>query len=155
MVIDGISLVRDALKLPDYRLETVAQAVLGRGKLLDRDAPDAAQEILRLHREDPAALCAYNREDARLVLEILEHEGLLDLCVERSLLSGMQLDRVGASIASFDLLYLPELRRRGFVAPSVDSARASAGVRAGRCSIRFPASTATSRSSTSRACTRA
>jgi DNA polymerase-2 len=32
----------------------------------------------------------------------------------------MQLDRVGASIASFDLLYLPELRRRGIVAPSVD-----------------------------------
>src|SRR4030095_4349447 len=50
---------------------------------------------------------------------ILEHEGLLSLAVERSLLSGMQLDRVGASIASFDLLYLPELRRRGFAAPSV------------------------------------
>ena len=131
MVLDGIALVRDALKLPDYRLETVAQAVLGRGKLLDHDAPDAAQEILRLHREDPAALCAYNLEDARLVLEILEHEGLLDLCIERSLLSGMQLDRVGASIASFDLLYLPELRRRGFVAPSVDASRASAGVSGG------------------------
>ena len=131
MVLDGIALVRDALKLPDYRLETVAQAVLGRGKLLDREVPDAAQEILRLHREDPAALGAYNLEDARLVLELLEHEGLLDLCVERSLLSGMQLDRVGASIASFDLLYLPELRRRGFVAPSVDSERASAGVSGG------------------------
>jgi DNA polymerase-2 len=73
MVIDGIALVRDALKLPDYRLETVAQAVLGQGKLLDRDAPDAALEILRLHREDPVALCAYNREDARLALAILEH----------------------------------------------------------------------------------
>ncbi len=131
MVIDAIALVRDALKLPDYRLETVAQAVLGRGKLLDHDAPDAALEILRLHREDPAALCAYNREDAQLVLEILEHEGLLDLCIERSLLSGMQLDRVGASIASFDLLYLPELRRRGFVAPSVDASRTSAGVSGG------------------------
>ncbi len=131
MAIDGIALVRDALKLPDYRLETVAQAVLGRGKLLDHDAPDAALEIQRLHREDPAALCAYNREDAKLVLEILEHEGLLDLCIERSLLSGMQLDRVGASIASFDLLYLPELRRRGFVAPNVDSSRASAGVSGG------------------------
>ena len=32
----------------------------------------------------------------------------------------MQLDRVGASIASFDALYLPELRRRGFVAASVE-----------------------------------
>lgn len=127
MVLDGIGLVRDALKLEDYRLETVAQAVLGRGKLLDREAPDAALEIQRLHREDPAALAAYNREDARLVLDILAREGLLALAIERSSLSGMQLDRVGASIASFDLLYLPELRRRGYVAPSVDREAAPAG----------------------------
>jgi DNA polymerase-2 len=43
----------------------------------------------------------------------------------------MQLDRVGASIASFDLLYLPELRRRGVVAPSVDSSRKTAPVQGG------------------------
>ena len=131
MVLDGIALVRDALRLEDYRLETVAQAVLGRGKLLDREAPDAAMEIDRLWREDPEGLVAYNREDARLALEILEREGLLALTVERSLLSGMQLDRVGASIASFDLLYLPELRRRGVVAPSVDSERHGALVHGG------------------------
>jgi DNA polymerase-2 len=130
-VVDGIPLVRDALRLPDYRLETVARAVLGRGKLIDAEGPDAAAEILRLHREDPAALAAYNREDARLVLEILEREGLLALTLERSLLSGMQLDRVGASIASFDLLYLPELRRRGVVAPSVDPERKTEEVRGG------------------------
>jgi DNA polymerase-2 len=35
---------------------------------------------------------------------------------------------VGASIASFDLLYLPELRRRGRVAPSVDADRPGAAV---------------------------
>jgi len=123
MVLDGPNLVRDALRLQDYRLDTVAHAVLGRGKRLDPEAPDAVAEIQRLYREDPEALAAYNLEDARLVLEILEHEGLLALTVERSLLSGMQLDRVGASIASFDLLYLPELRRRGVVAPSVDPGR--------------------------------
>ena len=65
------------------------------------------------------------------MLEILEHEGLLALARERSLLSGMQLDRVGASIASFDLLYLPELRRRGCVAPCVDASRKEAQVRGG------------------------
>jgi len=123
------------LRLEDYRLETAARAILGRGKLLDSDAPDAAAEITRLYWEDPEALVAYNREDARLVLDILEKEGLLELALERSLLSGMQLDRVGASIASFDLLYLPELRRRGIVAPSVDRSpsdeRRSATVRGG------------------------
>jgi DNA polymerase-2 len=131
MVLDGIDLVRSALRLEDYRLETVARAVLGRGKRIDAEATDAPAEIARMFREDPAALAAYNREDARLVLEILEREGLLALARERSLLSGMQLDRVGASVASFDLLYLPELRRRGVVAPSVDASRKEAFVRGG------------------------
>ena len=131
MVLDGIPLVRDALRLDDYRLETVARAVLGRGKRIDTEVPDAAAEITRMYREDPEALVAYNLEDARLVLDILEHEGLLDLTLERSLLSGMQLDRVGASIASFDLVYLPELRRCGVVAPSVDTNRKTAPVQGG------------------------
>ncbi len=131
MVLDGIPLVRDAVRLEDYRLETVARALLGRGKLIDQEVPDPAAEIERLYREDPEALVAYNREDAQLVLDILEKEGLVDLTLERSLLSGMQLDRVGASIASFDLLYLPELRAHGFVAPSVDRERKSAPVRGG------------------------
>ncbi len=43
----------------------------------------------------------------------------------------MQLDRVGASIASFDLLYLPELRRRGRVAPNVDRERAAESIGGG------------------------
>jgi DNA polymerase-2 len=131
IALDGIPLVRDALRLEDYRLDTVARALLGRGKKIDEDAPDAAAEIERMYREDPPALVAYNLEDARLALEILEREGLLALALERSLLSGMPLDRVGASIASFDRLYLPELRRRGVVAPSVDTERKSAAVRGG------------------------
>ena len=131
VVLDGIPLVRDAVKLPDYRLETVARERLGRGKLIDQAAPDKAAEILRLHREAPEELVAYNREDAQLVLDILAHERLLELTVERSRLSGMPLDRVGASIASFDRLYLPELRKRGRVAPSVARERAQAGVRGG------------------------
>lgn len=127
VVLDGIALARESLRLVDYRLETVAQAVLGRGKKIDQDAPDAAAEISRLFREDPEALAVYNLEDARLVLEILEREGLLALAIERSLLSGMPLDRVGASVASFDRLYLPELRRRGRVAPSVERERLQEG----------------------------
>jgi DNA polymerase-2 len=122
VVLDGLALVRDAMRLDDYRLGAVAQELLGRGKRIAKEA-DPVVEIARMYREDPAALVAYNREDARLVVDILAHEGLIALAVERSLLSGMQLDRVGASIASFDLLYLPELRRRGRAAPSVASER--------------------------------
>jgi DNA polymerase-2 len=131
IVLDGIPLVRDALRLPDYRLETVARAVLDRGKLIDSEAPDSAAEISRLYAEEPEALVRYNLEDARLVLDILEHEGLLELTLERSLLSGMPLDRVGASIASFDRLYLPELRKHGVVAPNVDLERERVGLGGG------------------------
>ena len=131
IVLDGIPLVRDALRLPDYRLETVGQHVLGRGKKIDHEAPSAAHEILRMYRHDPESLVAYNLEDARLVPEILEHEGLLALTIERSRLSGMPLDRVGASVASFDRLYLPELRRRGRVAPSVAPERKSEWLQGG------------------------
>ena len=131
VVLDGIPLVRDAMRLEDYRLETVARAVLGRGKKIDQEAADAAAEIQRLYRDEPEALVAYNLEDARLVLEILEREGLLALTIERSRLSGMPLDRVGASVASFDRVYLPALRARGRVAPSVDRERTNVVVQGG------------------------
>ncbi len=130
-VLDGIPLVRDAfIPVQDYRLETVAQTLLGRGKQIDTNV-DPVAEITRLYREDPAALAAYNREDSRLVLDILKQEGLIELTIERSLLSGMPLDRVGSSIASFDRLYLPELRKRGYVAPSVGSNSIGRGVSGG------------------------
>ncbi len=130
VVIDGLALVRDALRLDDYRLGAVGKELVGRGKKI-AEVADPAAEIERMYREDPAALVAYNREDARLVLDILAHEDLVSLAVERSLLSGMPLDRVGASIASFDRLYLPELRKRGFAAPSVDPERKAALVQGG------------------------
>ena len=132
MVLDGIGLVRDAfIALDDFSLETAARSLLGRGKRIAHAGRGRAQEIERLYRDEPEAFVAYNREDAVLVQEILARESLLELAIERSLLSGMQLDRVGASIASFDLLYLPELRRRGRVAPSVDRERAPGRVSGG------------------------
>ena len=131
MVLDGIPLVREALRLDDYRLATVAEHVLGRRKLIDEEAPDAAAEITRMYRDDLAAFAAYNLEDARLVPALLEREGLIDLALERSRLTGMQLDRVAASIANFDLLYLPELRREGVVAPSVEPGRDAAPTQGG------------------------
>ncbi len=120
-VLDGLALVRGAfLRLEDYRLETAAQAILGRGKLIAGE--HRGPEIEAAYRDNPEFLVAYNLEDARLVLDILAQTGLVELAVRRSLLTGMQLDRVGASIASVDSLYLGALRARGFVAPSVQEA---------------------------------
>jgi len=122
VVLDGLALVRSSyLRLDDYRLETAAQVVLGRGKLFGPD--QRGSEIEHAYRHDPEALVAYNLEDARLVLEILTRLDLIELTVRRSLATGMQLDRVGAQIAAIDSLYLGALRARGRVAPSVSVAR--------------------------------
>jgi DNA polymerase-2 len=117
-VLDGLALLRSHfVKLDDYRLDTAAQAILGKGKLFQ--AEHRGQEIETSWRDEPARLAAYNLHDAQLVVEILERTGLVELVVRRSLLTGMQLDRVGAQIAAVDSLYLAELRARGRVAPSV------------------------------------
>jgi len=126
VVLDGIDLLKGAfVKLEDYRLDTAARALLGEGKV-DLDPAGGAgrgrgraEAIERAFRDDLPRFVRYNLADARLVLGILDKARLLELAVRRSLLTGMPLDRVGASIASFDFLYLHELRRRGRVAPNV------------------------------------
>ncbi len=129
VVLDGIDLMRSSfMKLEDYRLDTAARAVLGEGKVeLDgahegMSGRERAQAIDRTFHDNLPLFVEYNLADARLVLSILDRARLLDLAIRRCLLTGMPLDRVGASIASFDFLYLHELRRRGHVAPSVGAA---------------------------------
>jgi DNA polymerase II len=130
VAIDGLALLRSAfVRLEDYRLETAAREILGQGKTIASE--DRVEEILRRYNEDLPAFIAYNLNDARLVTEILEKKKLIGLAVRQSLLTGMPLDRTGASIASFDFLYLSELHRRGQVAPSVAADRPVAPTRGG------------------------
>jgi DNA polymerase-2 len=121
VVLDGLALMRSAwVRLDDYRLETASRTLLGKGKLIAGEHRGA--EIEAAWRDHPERLAAYNLQDARLVLELLAHAGLIELTVRRSLLTGMQLDRVSAQIAAVDSLYLRALRARGMVAPSVEGA---------------------------------
>jgi DNA polymerase-2 len=123
VVMDGIDLLRGAfVRLEDYTLETAARTILGEGKLIA--GRDRAEEIDRLYHEDLPRFLDYSLNDSRLVTGILKATGVVDLAVRRSLLTGMPPDRVGASIASFDSLYLHELRKRGCVAPSVGAVEA-------------------------------
>jgi DNA polymerase II len=139
-VLDGLSLMRGAfIRLSDYKLQTAAQAFLGKGKLLTGDGRHA--EIDALYHHDPQRLIAYNLQDARLVTELLDKTGLVELAIERSLLTGMQLDRVSAAIASIDSLYLNALRRRGVVAPSVRSEASMKGPELHRQRDLHPAAT--------------
>jgi DNA polymerase-2 len=121
-VVDGLWLTRMAgMGLEDYRLETVAQSVLGRGKRIDElpgETRTAAVE--RLYRNDPGSLCAYCLEDTRLALEILQREGLLDIAIRKAMLIGTSIEQTSMSVAAFEFLYMEHLHQRGMVAPTLN-----------------------------------
>ncbi len=119
LVLDGLNLLRMSfIKLPDYKLNTAAQHILGDQKLISTTGVDKYKEIDDLWHNDKKKLVAYNLKDAELVVGILEKSNVLNLTIKRSLLTGMPLDRVDASIASFDSLYIREAHKRGYVVPA-------------------------------------
>jgi DNA polymerase II len=129
LVLDGIDLLRGAfVRMDDYSLDAVAREVLGEGKALrgeeggaKRDVRDRIGEIQHNYRHDLPAFALYARTDARLAYDIVARLNLVSLAFARTRLSGMTPDRVAASIASFDFLYLSELQGQEIVAPTVRS----------------------------------
>ncbi|MFT7219250.1 MAG: DNA polymerase-2 [Candidatus Azotimanducaceae bacterium] len=122
VVLDGIELLRTATyNFESFSLEHVSRELLGRGKLV-LDVDSRAFEIDRMHEEDQESLARYNLEDCALVLDIFRHADLINFAIQRSRLTGLEMDRQGGSVAAFDFLYLPRLHRAGYVAPVVDEA---------------------------------
>lgn len=118
IVIDGPTTLRTSFyTFEDYRLETVAQELLGKGKLITSE--DKVTEIDRLFQEDKARLCEYNLNDAILVTEIFCKTGLIDLLVKRAQISGLLLDQLGMMSAAFDHFYLPKIHRAELVASNI------------------------------------
>ncbi|MEM3374811.1 MAG: DNA polymerase II [Candidatus Woesearchaeota archaeon] len=118
MVLDAMHLLKSSfVEIEDYKLQTAAKEILGESKLLI-DEFDKGEEIENLYLEDPLKLVEYNLKDAELVLKILEKKNIIELTILRSLLTGMQLDRVKASIASLDSLYIRETKKLGYVCPN-------------------------------------
>ncbi len=127
VVLDGMDLVRGAfIRMEAYSLDTVARSVLGEGKTIE--GGDRADAILDRYQNDMASFCEYARTDARLAYQIVDELDLVPLAFARSRLTGMTPDRVAASIASFDFLYLSELGKRRIVAPTVRAPAAGARV---------------------------
>ncbi|BAU49353.1 DNA polymerase II [Sulfurifustis variabilis] len=126
LVLDGIDLLRGAfVRMDDYSLDAVAREVLGEGKAVAGEVRDRIHEIMHNYEHDLPAFALYARTDARLAYEIVRKLDLVRLAFARSRLTGMTPDRVAASIASFDFLYLTELERRRLVTPTVRSDDAS------------------------------
>ncbi len=120
VILDGIELLRAAFyRFESFALDNVAQELLGEGKLLHGSG--RGEEITELFQQDKTRLAAYNLKDCELVSDIFEHTSLLDFAIARTVMTGLNMDRMGGSVASFDNLYLPRLHRRGFVAPNASA----------------------------------
>jgi DNA polymerase-2 len=128
VVLDGIDTLKSATySFASFSLESVGNELLGRGKLIhddliEKDIHDPlfkAKEIRRQFREDKRSLAAYNLEDCQLVWDIFEKTDLINFSIERARLTGLEMDRVGGSVAAFDNLYLPRLHRKGYIAPNI------------------------------------
>ncbi len=118
MVLDGLALTKASfLKVPDYKLDTVASKVLGEKKLLQ--FKNKGEELQNLFEKDLQKYVDYNLKDAQLVIDLLDKSGILNFTIKRSMLTGLSLDRVSASIAALDSLYIRRANRRKLVAPSL------------------------------------
>ncbi len=124
VVLDGIDTLKSATwSFASFSLEHVAQELLGHGKLIhdngQHDPLYKAKEIKRQFHEDKTSLAKYNLQDCQLVLDIFEKTSLIHFSIERARLTGLEMDRMGGSVAAFDNLYLPRLHRKGFTAPNI------------------------------------
>jgi DNA polymerase-2 len=98
----------------------VASAILGKGKLIKgKDRHDEIETLYKSKKtEDQQKLVNYNLMDCQLVYEILDKTKMIDMAIERSMLTGLQFDKSTASIAAFDSLYIREAKKRHLVSPT-------------------------------------
>ncbi|TMP38014.1 DNA polymerase II [Pseudoalteromonas rubra] len=118
VVLDGIDTMKNATyHFETFKLAYVAQQVLGTSKLIEQD--DRLEAIIRLFHQDKPALARYNLQDCVLVWDIFTKLSLLEFAIARTQLTGLELERMGGSVAAFTNLYLPLLHRSGYIAPNL------------------------------------
>jgi DNA polymerase II len=113
------ALRRGFYNFENYKLETVARTLLGKGKNISASGQDKIAEIERRFREDKKALAEYNLLDCQLVLEILDKTKIIDLMLTRSRLTGLTMERLDFSTQAFDYFFLPVIHRHKLVAPNI------------------------------------
>src|SRR3989344_4492655 len=129
-VLDALSLIKDPfikeapsiknIDIESWTLEDVSQALLKEGKLIiGKDRNEKIQELYESKSQATLQkLADYNLQDARLAYLLLEKTKTIELAIERSQLTGLQLDKITGSIAAFDSLYIREARKRSLVSPT-------------------------------------
>ena len=124
VALDGIDILKSATyNFPSFKLNDVAKAVVNDHKLIQ--AQHRGDEITHLYMNNPKALSAYNLHDCKLVWSIFGETKLLEFSIARSQLTGLAMDRMGGSVASFEFAYLPQLHRKGYIAPNLGELQSS------------------------------
>ncbi|WP_298439344.1 DNA polymerase II [uncultured Ferrimonas sp.] len=119
LVLDGIEWLRAAFyHFDSFALDNVAFELLGEGKVCD-DSANRMDEIEHNFHHNKPALAHYNLKDCELVWRIFAKTKLLEFVLARGQITGIELDRLGGSVAAFTFRYLPLLHRAGFVAPDL------------------------------------
>lgn len=125
LIFDAIHLLKmNFIGFEDYKLDTVAKAVLGKEKIVleagddELGIEDKLKLIHKMVSDDPVKLINYNFVDSYLAFKIVEKLNLLGLVCQRSIISGTPVERVKSPITSLDIMYLKKLHKRGLVASS-------------------------------------
>ncbi len=117
MVLDGMVMLKTSfIKLDNYRLDTAAEEFLGEKKLIGME--NKGEDIDKFYKHEQQKLVDYNLKDSEMVYKIIFKTNSMQLTILRSLITGMTLDRVKASVASLDSLFLRYARKRKIVLSS-------------------------------------
>lgn len=121
VALDGIEVMKNATyHFTSFSLNHVAGELLGQQKLITADTgTDKLAEIKHQYKYQPLQLAEYNLQDCRLVSRLFQQEKLFEYLITRTELTGLELDRVGGSVAAFTNLYLPYVHRKGWIAPNL------------------------------------
>jgi DNA polymerase II len=117
MVLDGISMLRTSyVKLDNYKLDTAAETFLGKKKLIGHE--HKGEDIEKYYKHEQQKLVDYNLADSEYVYKIIYATNSMQLTIVRSLVTGMTLERVKASVASLDSLFLRYAKKMKIVLSS-------------------------------------
>ena len=121
VALDGIEVMKNATyHFSSFSLNNVASEILGEAKLInEHNSDNKLAEIKRQYKYSPIELAEYNLQDCKLVTKIFDQEKLFEYLITRTELTGLELDRVGGSVAAFTNLYLPQVHRKGWIAPNL------------------------------------
>ena len=114
MVLDGIPLLKTSfVKLENYKLDTATETFLGEKKAVGSE--NKGEEIEQLYKHNQQKLVDYCLKDSEMTYKILFVTKAMDLTIQRSLITGMTLERIRASVASLDSLFLRYAKKEHIV----------------------------------------